>query len=145
MNKLLVFAALIFLSFSARAEITPHLDLYYLYNFNEPFPPNPMSGATVVNATQPAGNNALRFYDQFHNQFSLALVEFSLTKSFETSYFLADLDFGQSADLNARQTTGALRIVDESTKHVGQALVSWSPRQVNGLRLEFGKFASHMG
>lgn len=125
--------------------ITPYFDFYYSYNFNVPFPPNPTSGATVVSARQPNGNNPLRFYDQYHNQFSLAVLEFAIQKKFDVAEFVVDLDFGQSADINARIGSGSLQVVDESTKHIGQAFVRWIPVEYPSLVVETGKFATHMG
>jgi hypothetical protein len=124
--------------------LTPHLDMYYSYNANEPFPPNPMLATTVSAASLPLGNNPLRLYDSYHNQFSLALVEFTYEKRFGTTAVYADFDFGQSADLNARIGSGTTRLVDESTKHIGQGKVIWTPAEVAGLSVEFGKMLSHV-
>lgn len=132
-------------------RVTPHLDFYYVWNFNEPFPPNAQNSTTVSTATSPMGNNPLRSYDGYHNQFSLALVELSVEKSFGSTSLLADFDFGHTADYNARVGRGLLRVsdpnrhVDESSKHIGQAIARWVPPGTPGLTLEAGKMMTHMG
>ncbi|HEX4922780.1 MAG TPA: outer membrane beta-barrel protein, partial [Bdellovibrionales bacterium] len=136
---------------SSALRVTPHLDFYYSWNFNEPFPPTAMNSTTVSTATMPLANSPLRTYDGYHNQFSLALAEITVEKSFGSTSLLADFDFGHTADFNARVGRGPSRIidptrhVDESSKHIGQALVRWAPPGTPGLEFEAGKMLTHMG
>src|SRR5687767_12096124 len=90
-----------------------HFDMYYLHNFNEPFPVNALNSTTVSSATLPLGNNPLRLYDGYHNQMSVNLVELSIEGTRNTTSFLIDFDFGQAADLNARSSNTTTRVQDE--------------------------------
>ena len=56
---------------------------------------------------------------------------------------IVDLDFGPFADLNASASSPTGAVVDETSKHVGQAVLSYTPA---GSRLIFeaGKMYSHM-
>ncbi len=106
-------------------------DGYYSYNFNNP---NPITVPTAN--TLPTGNTQIRYYDAYANQFSLALAEFTIKKTKGEVGFLLDLDFGLMADMNS---------LDEVGKHVGQAILTYSPAWAPGLVIDFGKMATHVG
>jgi hypothetical protein len=118
-------------------------DVYYSYNANTPSAPASVS-ANILN-----GNNNLRYYDIYHNQFALNLAELTVKKTGAEVSFLADLDFGSFADQNAAATSPSVgpksQIVDEVSKHVGQAFVTYTPSWAPGLVLDVGKMATHVG
>ncbi len=99
------------------------LDLYYGYNTQN----------TI-------GNNTYRFYDIAQNRFALALAEFSMRKTGEFG-FDASLDFGQNADINAAGARG----VDEISKHLGEAKITYHPRWGKGIKVYGGKMYTHVG
>lgn len=107
------------------------VDSYYAYNFNRP---------PQVSAALPPANNTYRYYDTYHNQMTLNLAEVSMGLKYKEVSLLADLDFGPFADLNATSNS----VVDESSKHIGQAVVSFRPVD-SRFFLEAGKMYSHMG
>lgn len=121
------------------------IDAYYSYNNNRP-PTVPAS----ANGSLAPGNTNLRTYDFQHNQFTLSFVELTLQKTEGEASVLVDLDFGPMADYNAAttalQTSGGPTVtsVDEVSKHIGQAIVSYSPTWAP-LTFSFGKMATHMG
>ncbi|MHA0112128.1 outer membrane beta-barrel protein, partial [Klebsiella pneumoniae] len=53
-----------------------------------------------------------------------------------------DFDFGDTADATHRNANG---VVDETSKNIGQAIITWAPKSVNGLTVNVGKMATHMG
>ncbi len=113
-------------------------DLYYLYNFNRP-------ASVTSDTTLPSGNTGLRFSDQFSNQISLNLAEISLKKTGNEVGFVIDLDFGKVADASASSTIASSVVVDDVSKHIGQAFITYSPETIKGLSLRVGKMASHVG
>jgi catechol 2,3-dioxygenase-like lactoylglutathione lyase family enzyme len=88
--------------------------------------------------------NQLHYYDFYNRQLGLNLVEFTPKYSGDQVSFFADLDFGQMADWNAAYTTAPL-VIDEVSKHIGQAVISYAPNAAPGLIIEFGKLYSHVG
>ena len=97
------------------------IDLYYQHNFNRPYPSQPLSSASVTQASLPTGGTQLRYYDTHPNQFTINLAELSIKKSGEQISFLIDLDFGQMADLNVLNSSTTGNVYDEVSKHIGQA------------------------
>lgn len=138
-------------SFVAVAEVgkpevtfSGFFDGYYSFNFNNPKQPSGLSGASVTSASAPPANNTYRYYDVYHNQFSVSLAELSVKAQTKEVTFLADFDFGTFADLNATAASASGAVVDESSKHIGQAVILY---RESGSRLFFdvGKIYSHLG
>ena len=130
----------------AKPSLEWHLfgDTYYSYNFNQPAPVAAPNATSVNTAAIPSGQNTYRYYDTFHNQMSLSLAELSVLAKQGEASFLADLDFGTFADLNAASTGAGGKSVDEVSKHVGQAVVSYKP-EGSRFSFDFGKMYSHVG
>ncbi len=120
-------------------SLNAFFDAYYLYNFGQPVAPVGLSNLSVDAAALRPAQNTYRFYDEFHRQFEINLVEFELKHVRKEVTFLADLDFGNMADLNAGTATSSGYVVDEVSKHIGQAMVSYSPDGAPGLLIEVGK------
>lgn len=117
------------------------LDGYYEYNFNHPRPVG----------TNPVAQNNLRGYDWHANQFDLSLAEFTIKHVRKETSFVMDLDFGSFAELNAQSsilnasggpTQGA---VNEATKHIGQAVLTYTPASAPAWVFEVGKMPTHLG
>ena len=122
------------------------LDLYYAYNFNRPAPTPVLANTTSTSASLPPANNALRFYDLYNNTIGLNLAEITLKRTSSEVGMLIDLDFGHEADLNAAVNPGTgTQVVDEVSKHVGQAYLTYNPSWAPKLRLDAGKLITHMG
>lgn len=134
------------LSQATRPEISfnGYIDAFYSYNFNRPQPVTAPNASSIPGASLQAGNNTYRYYDIYHNQLSLSLAEISVQAKYEEVTGLFDLDFGSFADLNASASSPSGTVVDESSKHIGQAIISYRPK---GSRLFFdtGKMYSHLG
>ncbi|MBI2606765.1 MAG: porin [Deltaproteobacteria bacterium] len=122
------------LSWAADVKFGGLADVYYQYNFNRPA--GPSAGNAVV--TPARGING-RFYDSFHNQPSVNLVELSARKTGAEAGFQADFDFGQIAEDNS-PVAG-----DDFSKHLGQGFITYAPSPVPGLKIAAGKMAAHMG
>ena len=118
------------------------LDLYYSFNFNHPDQPQPLVSST---STTFPGNNNIRYYDIFHNQAVVNLAELTIKKTTDEVNFLLDLDFGETADINTIVISGSGTSIDEMTKHIGQAYMTYSPKAVPGLVIDAGKMATHVG
>ncbi len=114
-------------------------DIYYSYNFNRP------ASATPGNAL-PTSQTGFRIYDAYHNAFGVNLAEITVKKTDTEVGFLLDLDFGQMADANAGGFGSvATPPADEVSKHIGQAIISYTPEWGNGLVIDIGKMATHVG
>lgn len=142
----LILAGLPVQSRADKPEIQIHgfVDGYYSYNLNNPNQVSGLDAASVSSASIPAPNNSYRYYDAYHNQLTLSLAELSIQAAFKEVSLLADLDFGTFADLNAAAATPSGTVVDESSKHVGQTVVSYKPEN-SRWSLDAGKMYSHLG
>lgn len=131
---------------TAKPEITVNgfLDGYYSFNFNNPKQTTGLSASGVSSSAVPSANNTYRYYDTYQNQFILSLAELTIKATLKEVSFVADLDFGPFADLNASAPTPAGTVVDESSKHIGQAVLSYRPTDSN-FSFDAGKMYSHLG
>lgn len=118
------------------------LDFYYSYNFNKP-----LIGPQILNggSTVFPGNNSVRYYDIYHSQMTLNLAELTIKKSSSEVNYLLDLDFGQMADLNTIVVSSSGTSIDEVSKHIGQAYLTFTPKWAPGLSIDVGKMATHVG
>lgn len=121
-------------------SIVGNFDFYYAFNSNSP---SDISGPTANSTSLPAGNNSYRFYDSYARQFSLNLAELSLKHTTKEVSFLLDLDFGQMAELNA--VTPPNLAVDNSSKNIGQAIVTFTPEGAPTWTFDIGKMPTHLG
>jgi hypothetical protein len=123
------------------------VDAYYGYNFNRPAPLAPRSTGPVENQNIPQGNTGYRYFDNFHNDIGLNLLELTIKKSGQEVNFVADLDFGNVADFNAGTPVNGntQTVVDEVSKHIGQAVISYTPSNMPRLTIEVGKLITHVG
>lgn len=150
LRHFLLFVSALFTLPALAAATAPRLewhvygDAYYSYNFNRPAPVTLPSGAGVGAASAPDAKNLYRYYDVYDNQISLSLLELTVLARHEEVTLLADLDFGSFADFNAASGSGGGKSIDEVSKHIGQAVVSYRPV---GSRFFFdaGKMYSHIG
>ncbi|NUM88225.1 MAG: porin, partial [Bdellovibrionales bacterium] len=126
-------------------SFTAIFDSYYAYNFNRPTPPTAITSTSVDAAAVRPAQNGLRYYDWYSRQLGLNLVEFSPKYTRRDVSLLVDFDFGLMADINAASAAGSGYVVDEVSKHIGQAVLSYSPSKVPGLVIEVGKMATHVG
>lgn len=123
------------------------VDTYYAYNFNRPTP-------AVVNALSPAivAPNATiqgRTFDVHSNSFTLSLAELEVEKIPDRGGvgFKFDMAFGDTQNIyndTIIAATGAnsLSLFDKTFQH---ASVSYLAPIGKGLRLDFGKFVTHIG
>ena len=122
-------------------SISGYFDAYYAYNFNGPAQP-----ATLPASTFPNQQNGLHYYDWYHNQLGLSMAEITVKHKRQEVSFLLDLDFGSQADLNSQYVpSGSQAYPDETSKHVGQAILTYEPGWAKGLVFDFGKMATHVG
>lgn len=110
-------------------SVSGFFDGYYSFNFNSPPP-------VTTGATLPPANNTYRYYDAYHNQFTVNLAELTVKAAMKEVSFVVDLDFGPFADLNAGG--------EESSKHIGQAVLSYRPAD-SRFSFDVGKMYSHLG
>lgn len=145
------FSSLILGSASALAESPPtgvifggFFDAYYSFNSNDPRQVTGLDAASVSGASIAPANNTYRYYDMYHNQATLSLAELSVKATRGEVTLLAEFVFGSFADANATVASTSGALVDESSKHLGQALVSY---KASGSRWSFdlGKAYSHLG
>jgi len=130
-------------------ELGAYFDGYLGYNFNNPRSPS----STVGNL--PDAQNNLRAYDIYSKQFRVSLAEISLKAFRKQTRLIVDLDFGDSAEVNAQSglsTAGATPpasggpspiVPDSISKHIGQAVLSYSPN--SRWLIEAGKMPTHIG
>ncbi len=125
-------------------QIAGYFDAYYAYNPNNP-------GPVVANGGLAPQQNSMIFYPIYANQPSLNLVELTFRMQKKETSFFADLDFGPQAEINAstffaRFSGGPdIGIIDQVTKHVGQAVFGYTPESLPQLTLEIGKMYTHIG
>ena len=134
-------------AFCAESEsITGYLDTYYQYNFNKPSPrhvPNPVNtdpNSAAYKGLVPGGTQ-LRNFDVQDNQFTLASAEISYFRSVDNLSLRLDLVTGDNTDM-MHASSGS---VDETSKHIGQAIVSYKPDSFKSITINFGKMLSHVG
>lgn len=132
----------------SKPSIDWHLyaDGYYSHNFNRPSAVVPPNGGSLSSSSLPDAKNLYRYYDTYPNQFTLNLVELSVNAKMEEVSFLADFDFGPFADLNTAtgSTSTNNRAMDEVSKHVGQAVISYR-KEGSAFFFDAGKMYSHIG
>ncbi|MBC7658816.1 MAG: porin [Chitinophagaceae bacterium] len=131
---------------ASEESITGYLDTYYEYNFNHPLPRHASvpvttdpNSATYKGFTQ--GGTQLRNFDVQDNQFTLASAEITYKRTIENLSLKVDLDTGDNTDMMHSSSSG----VDETSKHIGQAIVSYTPSSLKSLTFNFGKMLSHIG
>jgi len=116
-----------------------YFDAYAEMNFNRPSP-----------ASIGAQNN-LRYYDNYANQISLQLAELTIKHVRKETTFVMDLDFGNFADLNTQTarlySSGGPEFyaTNEVTKHIGQAIFTYTPSKAPRWIFEVGKMPTHVG
>ena len=126
-------------------------DFYYGYNFNRPQEPALNLGAATTAGTTPqflsaSQNGAYRNFDIYHNQLAMSLAEISVAKKGKEVSFKADFDFGENADLMANSSGAAANgSVDQISKHIGQAVLTYNPSHFSNLTINLGKMYTHMG
>jgi len=123
------------------------VDTYYAYNFNRPTP-------AVVTALSPAivAPNATiqgRTFDVHSNSFTLSLAELEVEKIPDRGGvgFKFDMAFGDTQNIYndtilAATGSNSLSLFDKTFQH---ASVSYLAPIGKGLRLDFGKFVTHIG
>lgn len=135
MKTTIVSVLLLFFCSVARAQVRPDIsvkgfiDGYYSYNFNTP---------------PQTADNTYRYYDTEQNQMNLNLAELSLLAKTQEVSFIVDFDFGPFADLNATTSPNGSSQIDESSKNIGQAVVSYRPSNSHW-QIDAGKMYSHIG
>lgn len=127
--------------------VSAYVDIYLMGNFNNPNPISPLSTDSISSAGLRPGNTSFRFQDRYSNQITLNLVEVTLKHETKETRVLIDFDFGTMADMNSFYSNyeSGNNVVDEVSKHVGQALVSYYPSSVPELALEIGKMVTPVG
>jgi hypothetical protein len=116
------------LTFFKKVELSGLIDTYYTYNFNKP---------TTGTFTP------YRSFDVKHNQFSVALVEFDVTKPAtedDRIGFRFDLQYGQVA-----QVFNTDPLDNNNLVNVQQGYVSYLAPVGKGLTFEVGKFVTPIG
>ncbi len=124
--------------------ISGFFDGYYSYNFNNPKQTVGLSAASISSAEIPPANNTYRYYDTYHNQFTPSLAELTVKASFREVSLLTDFDFGPFADLNASASSPTGAVIDESSKNIGQAVLTYKPSN-SKFTFDVGKMYSHLG
>ncbi len=133
---------------AAREEVTSsspdiqfggNFDLFYAYNFNKP-------RSSSLTVSPPATNIDKRYYDSYHNQFGLNLAELTVKRTSGEVGFNLEVGFGESIDANHAgvDATGAA-FIDETSKHIEQAFVTYTPENGRGFSLSAGKMYTHIG
>ena len=115
-------------TFFSNVEFSGLVDTYYTYNFNEP----------ATGAFTP-----LRNFDVKHNQFSISLLEFAMTKPVAADDrlgFRFDLQYGQTA-----QIFNSDPLDNNNLVNVQQAYISYLAPVGNGLTFEVGKWVTPIG
>jgi Putative beta-barrel porin-2, OmpL-like. bbp2 len=101
------------------------VDGYYNWNFNHP-----------ASRENPGFYN----FDVPTNQFSLSLAKLAMSHSPDPVGFEFDLGYGETMKLvNGSDNDGGFN------QYVEQAYVSYKPKQLKGLELDFGKFVTSAG
>lgn len=116
-----------------------YFDAYAEMNFNRPSP------------TSVGAQNNLRYYDNYANQVSLQLAELTIKHVRKETAFVMDLDFGNFAELNTQAVTltpsggPVFGASNEVTKHIGQAVFTYTPAKAPRWIFEIGKMPTHIG
>ncbi len=135
-------------------QFSAYIDLYMSHNFNRPNMVTPLSGGgTPQQAQIPNAQNNLRFYDWYNDRLGLNLVELTVKYTRKETALLIDFDFGQFADINAQVPATVpsgvggptSSVVDDVSKHIGQAVFTYTPVSAPNLIVEFGKLPTHVG
>lgn len=134
-------------------KIRGWIDANYVYNFNQP-------DRSVVNANQSSsivkGHDVSvegRTFDVHHNSFNLSLAELEIEKvpEFGGVGYKFDIAFGETQDIiidtikgsvGAEAASDSVTALDKTFQH---ASVSYIAPIGKGLRIDFGKFVTHIG
>jgi hypothetical protein len=116
-------------------------DLYYAHNFNgaADFAGQIPNGGPIGANTPPVVTLFHKF-DGFNNQFSLNLMEVRLELEGSETDCHVDLDYGQSGEFLHVFSTGGS--IDDVSKYIGQAYVTYHPTELRGFSLSAGKMDS---
>ncbi len=130
-------------AYSEELKTSAYLDGYFSYNFERPQQSLaiPLGDGKGGIYTRAPGENQLRNFDVQDKQFTLALLELSVTKNEGPLSLILDLDFGEIADMTHLKNGK----VDEGSKNIGQALIIYAPKAWQGYSLKLGKMATHLG
>jgi len=129
---------------AAAFTFSGYLDVNYGYNFNKP---SPETGTGMAMNSQ----NNMRSYDYSSGMFDLSLAELTIKHVRKETAFVLDLDFGKFADINsgtwAYPASGGpnLASANELTKHIGQAVLTYTPAAAPSWVFEIGKMPTHVG
>ncbi len=134
MNRFFAICLFAFSIHSGAVESRGTLDVYYLFNFNQPQVVTPPSSTSLG---QPAGNNTYRIFDPYHDTLSLSLVELSLSKKLKRSEIVVDLGAGQTVEILSPR--------DEVSKHLLQGYINITPTFSEYLTIQVGKMYTHLG
>ena len=129
------------------------IDAYYVNNFNRPNRAlvDANQGASVVKGS--AVTNEGRTFDIHSNSFTISLVEIELEKvpGMGEVGFKLDLNVGETPDTIVNTIRGSLG-PDKATdsvlgidRYVQHASISYLAPIGQGIRLDFGKFVTHIG
>lgn len=99
-------------------------DFNYAYNLNNPSP-------------DPAGNNRYRVFDIYHDTMNVSLVNLTVSKTEGQAGVVLDFVAGHTADI--------LSPNDETSKHIAQAFVHFTPKDHQSLKISAGKMFTHLG
>lgn len=124
--------------------LSAYADFYYSYNTNRPYQGHaaPAAGADTSYHGLDRTQTPLRNFDMRHNQITLNLAEFTIKRVNDASSLRLDFDFGDMADATHKDAAGR---VDEVSKHIGQAIIGYSPAALDGFTISVGKMATHLG
>ena len=128
-----------------------YFDFYYGYNFNQPraVTPNTSAASSAGTSNQSlAGsqNGSYRNFDIYHNQLEMNQAELWVTKKGKEVSFKADFDFGNIPEITHNGGGAAANgSIDQVSKHVGQAVLSYTPSEAPNLTVSVGKMVTHMG
>ena len=111
---------------TSKLSITGSVDVNYNYNFNTP--------ASMI--------NGYRNFDVKENQFNINLAKITLQKNASPVGFRIDVGYGQAMDLvNSNGNLGS----QLSLRNIEQAYITAVVPIGNGLTVNAGKMATHMG
>lgn len=134
-------------------KIRGWVDAYYLYNTNTPkrTAVDANNGFSIIKGRNVSVEG--RTFDVHHNQFALSLaeIELELVPNVGEVGFKLDMAFGETQDIYndsiraALDVTGTGDTVTDFDKTFPHASVSYKADIGNGLRIDFGKFVTHIG
>ena len=101
-----------------------------------------IDGYYSFNANHPASrNNNLRNFEVKANQFSLNMAKVSLSHDADPVGFQLDLGFGRAWEIfHATDPAGT-----DVVRYIPQAYVTFKPKDMGGLQIDFGKFYTSAG